>query len=226
MSKRSNPIGFRLGLLQLWNSSLTDYGKNFKGYTKVTFKKRSVKNYINQFTQNKKSFGNITRFFIHNNYWKLIVYSKLNKTVNNFSQKFLSPCFYWSRVPIFVIFYTQKSWINTAHLLINYIKIAFKYNKLPFKIFINLLEPKLKSCIKAKITYSTIQGIKIWKIIGIKICCKGRIGSLRNPLTQTFKKSWGVVSLSKISNYVDYAQSYILTKQGIYGVQVWIFYSN
>ena len=230
MSKHLNPSGFRLGLLQIWNSNFIVYGKSFINYNTIFFIKKSIKNYIKYNFKKCENFGILINSEIYFNYWILTIYffsPKIYKYIKlyNVLQKIQISCYYWTKVPLIIKCYKQKSWVNVAFFLAEYIKFVFLKSKLSFKSLLNFLESLLVDKLQEKIIYHTIFGFKLKKIRGIKICCKGCLGNIRNPLTQTFKKSLGSNSFSKINSYIDYNQTVIFTKRGVYGLKIWIFSS-
>ena len=60
------------------------------------------------------------------------------------------------------------------------------------------------------------------KIKGIRVNCSGRLG--RAPMAKTEWFKYGQIPLSKVNATVTYSSSTALTKYGIIGIKVWIYY--
>lgn len=231
MSKRSHVLGFRLGFIQLWNYTLNNYNKNLKVYIKSIVKKRYIQHCIQYISKSPGIFINVSKLCQYYNLLKLnfnytpLKVLKQKKVLFPFLKviKVLNKTF---GVPVKLKIFKKKNNFNNAYFLSEYIKFRYKINKSSLKIILNKLEKDFTKIINRNILYITNKGIKKGKIVGIKICCKGRLGSLRNPLTQTFIKCSGKISFLTLTNYVDYDQNFLFTKQGTYSLHVWIFYSN
>nr|YP_009114062.1 ribosomal protein S4 [Hildenbrandia rubra]AHB62125.1 ribosomal protein S4 [Hildenbrandia rubra] len=232
MAKRVNPINFRLGFWQTWNINATFYGKKFRSYIKVLHSKNKLNEYFLNFFNLAQALGEATDYKIHKNYWDVTIQLydyKLKRKVyklNSTLQQLCATSYYWVNPPLFLNLYNQKSQTNSALLLYQWIKFYFLKNKTSLKNTINVVESDLLTILGKNKVNSNKYGLKLTKLRGLKICCKGRLGNLRNPLTQIFKRVWGSVPLPKLNSYVDYYQGSILTKRGTYGLQIWMFYSN
>ena len=51
MAQKINPISFRLGITQVWNSTLQIYGKSFSGYFLLLHKQLQIQNFIKRYFQ-------------------------------------------------------------------------------------------------------------------------------------------------------------------------------
>nr|WVH37062.1 ribosomal protein S3 [Meteora sporadica]WVH37090.1 ribosomal protein S3 [Meteora sporadica] len=60
---------------------------------------------------------------------------------------------------------------------------------------------------------------------GYKITCSGRFGG-KNPRTQKYTVQGGILPLNTIDSYIDYSQSFAVTKSGVCGIKVWVHYMS
>ena len=230
MSKRSNSFGLRLGSIQTWNFVLSNYNTNFKWFTKLILNKKYIQFSMYVLLNQMKIHAVFSKICFYHNFLELnICYSQLKfvKTQNllhifNKISKIINNTTVSSRLKVF----NKKNNLFVSYLLSEYIKFCYNFNKSSLKTTLNRIELDLQYIIKKEITYNTIRGIKKGHINGVKLLCKGRLGTMRNPLTQTFTKSLGNASFLKINNCVDYTKNSLFTKQGVYSLHVWIFYSN
>ena len=230
MSKRSNSFGLRLGSIQTWNFILTNYNKNFKQFLKLILEKKYIEHSMSVFLNQLNTHAIFSKIcFYHNSLELTVNYVQLkfvktqsflqviNKTINNVNKIPIT-----SKLKIF----NKKNNFLISYFLSEYIKFCYNYNKNSLKTIFNKIEQDLQKIIKKKVYYSTTKGIKKGHVKGIKLLCKGRLGTMRNPLTQTFVKSLGNVPFLKLNDCVDYTKNLLFTKQGVYSLHVWIFYSN
>ena len=230
MSKQSNPIGFRLGLSQNWNVSFNCYNMNFILYINLLYVQMKIKQYIIKILKHYNLSGDISESIIHSQFFNLTLYYFSRKKFKSRIKilKLLERIYFtsvkWTSLPLVINFYKQQMWMNTSYLLMEYIKFLIKKQNFKY-IFRKKIQTKLIRQINRKVICYNIFGPKMLKLIGIKICCKGRFGNYRNPLSQTYKILIGSSPSLKLNNYIDYNQDYIHTKRGVYGIKIWIFYS-
>lgn len=225
MSQKINPISFRLGLSQVWNSTFQLYGKNLSFYTNFLYLKSVLNNYIKRYFNSKQIFlGSIHWFILKEKVILLITYKsyfnnnfpKLYKL--NFLLHFLNN---WN-LKLYLL--KQMSWVNTPNLIISYILYNRKKNftlKKTLKRVIFVLSTHLNS---KKIIYNTKGPISL-KLKGFKIKISGRFDNTRNQMAKTLSNSKGHLPLSKLNSYVEYHNTEIYTTSGLNNLQVWLFYT-
>ena len=230
MSKRSNSFGLRLGSIQTWNYVLNSYNKNFKLFIKVISEKKYIEQSMYVFFNQLNTHAVPSKMCFYHNLLELTIsyvqlkfvktrnFLQVLKNINNIVTNITILCK--------LKFFNKKNSFLISYLLSEYIKFYYNYNKVSLKTIFNKIEQDLQKIIKKKVFYNTTKGIKKGRLKGIKLLCKGRLGTMRNPLTQTFTKSLGNVSFSKLNDCVDYTKNLLFTKQGVYSLHVWVFYSN
>ena len=229
MSKQSNPISFRLGLSQNWNTTFNCYNINFIPYINLLYTQIKIKRYITKVLKRYNLIGNIPELIIHSQFFNLTLYYFNKKEFKSDKiLKLLKKIYFtsikWTNSPLIINFYKQQVWTNTSYLLMKYIKFLIKKQNFKY-IFRKKIQIKLINQINKKTICYNIFGPKILKLIGIKICCKGRFGNHRSSLSQTYKILIGSLPSLKLNSYIDHNQDYVFTKRGVYGIQIWIFYS-
>lgn len=231
MSKRSNSIGLRLGSIQTWNFNLNNYNQNFKLFTKLIIEKKYIQFCIWFLFNKLKINANLSKLELYHNLLELNIQYNLLKITKpqNFLHIFTRICKVVNKnfkTSFKLKIFKKKNNLYISYLLSEYIKFRYSLNKNSLKVVFNKIEQDLKNIIKKEVHYYSLKGIKRGNIVGIKLLCKGRLGSIRNPLTQTFVKSLGNVSFLNLTNCIDYTKNLLYTKQGMYSVHIWIFYSN
>lgn len=225
MSQKINPISFRLGLSQVWNSTFQLYGKNLSPYTNFLYLKLVLHNYLERYFNSKQIFlGSTYWFILKEKVILLITYeSHLN---DNFPKPYKLNLFLhlltdWN-LKLYLL--KQMSWVNTPTLIINYILYNRKKNftlKKILKRVIFVLNTHLNS---KKIVYNNKGPISL-KLKGFKIKISGRFDSTRNQMTKTLSNNKGCLPLSKLNSYVEYHNAKIYTTSGSNNLQVWLFYA-
>jgi hypothetical protein len=64
----------------------------------------------------------------------------------------------------------------------------------------------------------------ICPILGIRITISGRLGSQKKAMAQQISKCVGKVPLSTLRQNLNYSQSFVRTRFGVIGVNVWVCY--
>lgn len=227
MSQKINPISFRLGIWQVWDTILTTYNNNINFFQ--LHKKLILEKYIKNFFENNKLFlGSINWTFNNNNIFLIITYTKFYNTpidIQVFSTKlnkvlrenfFLSP-------KIFLL--KSSTWFNSSLLLSSYINFSIKKNNNNFKqVFKNtskILSTKLNT---QKIVYTT-KGPVVLKLKGFKVKSSGRFDSSRSQMSNILQYKTGSLPMSRLNNYTEYTQKFIYTKSGICSLHVWLIFS-
>ena len=227
MAQKINPISLRLGLTQVWDSTLQNYGKLYSNYTVILHKQLQIYQLLtqlfklNNFILGTKQFNNsensikLTIF-----YSDLIYHPTLNK---NTSTNLLKSLLAWHGNGALIRFYSKPKWFSTTNLIFNYTWFLLKQNVSFNKIFWNLCRT-LKTQIKSrKILYSTCGPI-IGELQGFRICLSGRFDNSRNQMAKTIKYKVGSLPLTNLQSYVEFTNSEVYTKLGTCGVQLWLFY--
>lgn len=227
MAQKTNPTSFRLGIIQVWNSTLQFYGRSFKSYFSVVKEQLKLKDFITRYLQlngfqlnyhewrtyKNKTFLNI--YFspsFNNKKFNLICLKNLFNLVSNWFPKNFS-----------VYFYLNPKWSLNPNFLISYTKYLLDQKTAPKKVIANLCRFLQNQLNSSKVTYFKF-GLLKTNLIGFKICLVGRFDN-SNPMAKKFEQTIGTLSLTNLTNFVEYSNAEIHTKLGICGIQIWLFYA-
>nr|NP_062480.1 ribosomal protein S3 [Chondrus crispus]P48938.1 RecName: Full=Small ribosomal subunit protein uS3m; AltName: Full=Ribosomal protein S3, mitochondrial [Chondrus crispus]CAA87601.1 ribosomal protein S3 [Chondrus crispus] len=227
MAQKINPISFRLGTTQVWNSTLQIYGKSFKNYFSIVNNQLNLQNFIIRYVKLNGFQINYYEWKMHKNKTFLSIYfspsfnnGKLNLT--NFKQlsNLLSN---WCSNKFIFHFYLNSKWSLTSNFLTLYTKYLVEQKLGPKKIIVilcNFLQDQLNS---SKVMHFKFGFIET-KLVGFKIRLVGRFDS-SNQMAKSFDQTIGTLSLTNLSSFVEYSNIEIHTKLGTCGVQVWLFFT-
>nr|AVK39576.1 ribosomal protein S3 [Sheathia arcuata] len=225
MSQKINPISFRLGLSQVWNSTFQLYGKNLFSYINFLYLRSILYNYLRRYLNSKQAFlGSLYWFVLREKVILIVTYENcFNNNLLKFEKlnlfvHFLSNC----NLKFYLL--KQTNWINTSSLITSYIVYNRKKNfslKRILKRVIFILNDHLNS---KKIVYNN-KGPIFLRLKGFKIKISGRFDNARNQMSRTFSNSGGNLPLSKLNSYIEYHSSEIYTNSGLNNLQVWLFYT-
>lgn len=227
MAQKINPISLRLGLTQVWDSTLQNYGKLYSNYSVILHDQLQIHQLLTQlFKLNKLILG--TKQFNHSeNTTKLIIfYSDLTHYPNldrSISAELLKSTSKWFSNKTLIRFYSKPKRFSTANLIFNYAWFLSKQNLSLNRIFWNLYR-SLKIQINSKKILHSTYGPIIGELQGFRICLSGRFDNSRNQMAKTIKYKVGSLPLMNLQSYVEFTNSEIHTKLGTCGVQLWLFY--
>nr|YP_009402834.1 ribosomal protein S3 [Compsopogon caeruleus]ARX96191.1 ribosomal protein S3 [Compsopogon caeruleus] len=238
MSQKVNPIGFRLGVLQIWNADFQCYGKLGKNYSIILYNMHKITTYLTRiFKKNNLILGPIFYSIKSNiviidcfyvmiatnnttDFFSSAMNSLQGQKVIRYSEYVLN---YW--FANFLVFNAFKAhWLSSPLFLATWITTNLKKCISIKKIFLNLEKKLLRDnenlpCIK----YSTL-GENLFILKGIKIICSGRLRGKRNRMSNKMKKQVGIMPLQTINTYIDYKYSSVFTRFGKFGIRVYYYY--
>nr|YP_009445879.1 30S ribosomal protein S3 [Betaphycus gelatinus]ATX68844.1 30S ribosomal protein S3 [Betaphycus gelatinus] len=229
MAQKINPVSFRLGTTQIWNSNLQVYGKSYKVYSLLSFQYLEIDELI-------KRILNFNGFSVGYQNWKIGKYkiqlsihyseliftekkSKLSafksifKILNNWFPGKISLVLYFNNLKDslfnnFLVEYTQYlTSINTSSK-----KVIWSISKL-LKIYLK----------NEKIIFYK-KGILKARLKGFKISFKGRLEDSKAQMAKSLQYSEGNLPLNTLKSYISYSNNVIYTKNGTCGLKIWLFY--
>lgn len=227
MSQKINPISFRLGLFQVWNTTITTYGK------KIDFSNLYQKNILEKylkvlFIKNNLYLGNISWFITPKNTFSIIAYtesSKLIVSTKTLISKLNTVFTKMFEVSSYIYLIKHSSWCSSTELIKSY--ILFNINQdVPFKNIFKNTSKIISSQLSTKKILYTVKGPLSLKLKGFKFKLSGRFDNSRNQMTKSMKYTKGALPIPSINTYVEYSQTSIYTKLGTCGLHIWIIYVN
>nr|YP_010881003.1 ribosomal protein S3 [Grateloupia cornea]WIA66122.1 ribosomal protein S3 [Grateloupia cornea] len=221
MAQKINPVSLRLGLTQVWDSTLQNYGKLHNNYSVILHDQLQIHQLLTQLFKLNKLILGTKQFNYSENIIKLTAfYSDLDRSI---SAELLKSISKWSGNKILIRFYPKLKWFSTANLIFNYAWFLSKQNLPLNKIFWNLYR-SLKMQINSKKILRSTYGPIVGELQGFRICLSGRFDNSRNQMAKTVKYKVGSLPLMNLQSYVEFTNSEIHTKLGTCGVQLWLFY--
>nr|YP_009389217.1 ribosomal protein S3 [Thorea hispida]ARX95961.1 ribosomal protein S3 [Thorea hispida]UNJ79234.1 ribosomal protein S3 [Audouinella sp.] len=222
MSRKTNSISLRLGLLQVWSIISNCYGKNLKPYS-FFWSKTNLKNYLARlFINNSLTLGCLHWAFKFNKVLIIITYiNPSNLKVNSYKiyKNVLKVLKFWVELPVYIYIFEAEQ-LNLASFIALYFGFKLNNNKnIVLKNILKIIRLNTKRVILSSAGPVTLT------FNGFKIRCSGRSNNTRNSMSKTFKFVSNSVTLSRITNYVDYTHKLIYTKLGTYSIHVWVSYS-
>ena len=230
MAQKINPMSFRLGLSQLWNSSQQKYGKNLFSYIKMLHNRFQVLQYIKSYSKEQNIIISIPESIIK----KQKVVINLTYFSKNYDiikillqlQQDLSKTFpFWSKSPALVNIYKQSYWPSSADLLIGYIAFSLINDQQTKRLLVNIQKILSYFLLKEKIIYSSTGIIRV-QLKGLKFMICGCFSTSAVQLSKSVSHNVGFLRLSELNNYVEYSYRKIYTKYGTCGLKVWFVYEN
>lgn len=224
MAQKINPINFKLGVTQVWNTKLQTYGKFNKVYSSLLHKNLQLLwMFMFLYKQTKFLFTNYSVTISKNNIFLSTYYSNKVSDVQFYIKNLSSVLSKWFELNLKVKYYPKHQWFYNVELIINYTQhlLANKENKITvLKDLCSFFKSRLGS---KKIVYSVVGPIKI-ELIGFKVSLSGRIDASGNQMAKTIAYKTGILSLTSIKNYIEFSNFDIYTNSGVCGFQVWLLY--
>ena len=230
MSRKINPISFRLGVLQLCKFSSQKYGKSFLAYSDTLYNNFYVYEYLCLLLKVNNLNFDIIEIKLRNR--NVIIY--LNYSSSNYLQKLdmlelersLSKVFsFWFKIPIFISLYEKANYMNSANLIANYVSFSLSHKNKFKNILSNVYKILILHLNKEKIVFSKT-GLLNLCLKGFKFVLTGCFMDSRAQMSKTIKCNFGSLSLTKLGNYVEYSVKEIHTKYGICSFQVWLIFKS
>nr|AMR57147.1 ribosomal protein S3 [Gracilaria salicornia] len=228
MARKVNPISLRLGLTQVWNLTIQNYGKLNYCYMSSFLQYWRTRNIIakilkfNKFLINDKELWYINNTLFLNIYMVELV--KKHSDMYLFLIKELSKLVCkWFSLKVDLRIYKRISWMTTSNLMLSYVSYLFDENRNLNKILWQVCTFLKKHLHKGKVVYST-KGIRIAYLKGFKIRLVGRFDNTKSQMAKSIQQGSGSLSLLSLKNQVEYMQKNLHTKLGSCGLQIWLFY--
>lgn len=228
MAQKINPISFRLGVIQIWNSSIQIYGKSFNQYHLILHKYLQIQKFLHKLFSKNNLLLDLQEIKIQKNKISLnIHYSYLSykkKVINkNLFLKTFKMVNQWFYLPNKIHFYLKSELKSTANLVIVYAEYLLEQSISHKKILISLCKLLELQLNKQKISFFKT-GLFKTKLKGFKIRLAGRLDGSKNQMAKSIEQISGSLPLASIKSYVEYKSIALYTKSGICGLQIWLFY--
>lgn len=224
MSQKINPINFRLGATQVWNTSFQIYGKSNSLYSNSF--------YLNFFVFQVTAFLHKWTNFLLTDYYLIIL---KNKVIINFfypsellnvpqNTEYLSSIFSnWYNSVIILNGYPKDQWFSSLGLIINYAKHLLTCNVNKSKVLFDLCS-FFKNRLGHKKIIESSQGLALVEFVGFKVSLKGRVDNVGNQLSKSISYKVGVLPLTSTKTFVEFSNSTIYTNLGNCEFRIWLFY--
>ncbi len=202
MGQKTNPIGFRVGVIRGWDSNWFES----KSYKEKLLEDRKIRNYIKQ---RLKKAG-------------------VSKVLIDRTSKNLSITIFTSR-PGVVIGKSGKDIAQLEEELKNYltkdVKVQISEIKRP-ELDAYLVAEGIAQQLQGRISFRRAMKSAISTTIrmggkGIRVKCSGRLGGAEMARTEQYKE--GRIPLHTLRANIDYATATAQTIYGAIGIKVWIF---
>nr|AEX37513.1 ribosomal protein S3 [Gracilariopsis lemaneiformis] len=228
MAKKINPISLRLGLTQVWDFTLQNYGKLISWYVLLLLKQLQLKKVVTQiFNINKFLVGDQEFWYYHNNlFFNIYFTDHIIKNPNKYSlilKNISLLIFEWFSLKVQLRIFKKTNWVTTPNLLISYANYLLKYHKNPNKVLWQLCQFLETNLNRTKVVYSS-KGIRLVNLKGFKIRLVGRFDNTKNQMSKSIQQGLGVLSLMSLKNRVEFVNRELYTKLGSCGLQIWLFY--
>ena len=224
MSKKSNSLSIRLGIINLWFFTLQNYGNNFN-YLFIYF--YYYFHYIKHLIHLNKINIYFYEFFLIKNLFYLIIFLpienknhfKLVNSITNFLNKSNS-------LKINCTIYFKYNWFTTSFILKFYLfNLINKFNYSPKKILGFLFNFLFNFLNKSKISYLTI-GSQELIFKGFKIQLKGRYENTKNKMAKsTNLKVGNKLSLININKNIYFLDCNLFSKLGSFSIRLLLFFT-
>nr|QNM39567.1 ribosomal protein S3 [Gelidiella fanii] len=229
MAQKTNPFGLRLGLTQVWDSILQNYGNKSKKYTSFILNQIELSNFLQHCLYSKSNYF-ISKILAELNYKssKMKVSYSVKKNVLDIQQSHFCETplkkinDVYLRSPNIEVF-QESDFSITASILTRYANYLFE-RKLSLKVILTNLENLLKGNLNSGKIVSLNKGIAKVIFKGFKLKISGRFENTRNRMAKSYEQSSGLLSLTRLNNYVEFHSQTIFTKLGTCTFQVYLFY--
>nr|YP_009546463.1 ribosomal protein S3 [Gelidium kathyanniae]AYO27811.1 ribosomal protein S3 [Gelidium kathyanniae] len=232
MAQKTNPIGLRLGINQVWDSTVQNYGRHHRVYTNFV-KNQFLFNYFLKQHSELRNVGLFSQNYLTLKYASSCIDFTYNTKILQTNDKFSK----YSTEEIKLIlkniniveanvklFCTSKSTF-TANLLAIYAVYLFEQN-LTLKKIITSLTLFLKRQLKVRKIVYLKNAPQELKLIGFKVRISGRFENTRNRMAKAYEQSVGSLSMVRLKNIIEFHNQTIYTKLGVCNLQIWLIYKN
>nr|YP_009317486.1 ribosomal protein S3 [Gelidium galapagense]AOX48938.1 ribosomal protein S3 [Gelidium galapagense] len=232
MAQKTNPIGLRLGINQVWDSTVQNYGRYHKIYTNFV-KKQFLFNYLLKHHFELRNASLLSQNYLTLKYASSCIdfthNTKILQTNDNFSKNLTEEIQLALKnintVEANVKLFCTPKYTFTANLLAIYAVYLSEQNLTLKKIITNLtlfLKCQLKT---RKIVYLKNAPQEL-KLIGFKVRISGRFENTRNRMAKSYEQSVGSLSMVRLKNIIEFHNQTIYTKLGVCNLQIWLIYKN
>nr|AHX02447.1 ribosomal protein S3 [Plocamium cartilagineum] len=220
-------MSLRLGIIQVWNFMLQNYDHEFKNYAIILHKQLQLQLFLKYFFLNMIFFSHIDFWCYQNSIFLNIYYINIDflknkyffkhytELLNIIQKKFLCK--------IKIRLYYKIEHFSTVYLISNYFCYLLNENMSFSKILWILIRFLEKNLNTYKIMYSKKGPIKMI-LKGFKIKLVGRFHNTRNPMAKSIEYNMGSLSLISLKNQVEFSKTEVMTKLGVCGLHIWLFY--
>ena len=227
MSQKINPINFRLGLLQVWDTIFTQYGN--KSTFSFINQRLHLKLYIKKLLNSHGLLlDSITAFFTKNTLFLFISFSQTSKQlapVYNIKYLLVNTVGDLVKKTPKVFVFKKPFFLNSAELVTNYISYRLN-NNLPIRVVLKEVYALVTKNLTNKKVLIVTNGIFKFKLNGLKIQLKGRLENSRNQMSKTTRFKKGCSSLPNLGVYTEYSQIDLYTKSGVLSLYICLFYKK
>nr|YP_010947455.1 30S ribosomal protein S3 [Mimica arnoldii]WGO62541.1 30S ribosomal protein S3 [Mimica arnoldii] len=227
MAQKINPVSFRLGIIQIWDSSIQFYGKSYFIYSFLLFKyleaNKLIKRVLNSkgFSLNSQDWKigkSKTRLSIH---YSSLISNKINipifKVIPNVLNNWLSKKF------ILALYFNKVEDSLSNNLIVKYAQHLINLNTPSKKVIWNISR-FIKTHLSCEKIIFYKKGILKIKLRGFKISLTGRLESSKTQMAKNIQYSEGNLPLNTLKNYIGYSNNILYTKNGSCGLKIWLFY--
>nr|AHX02542.1 ribosomal protein S3 [Sebdenia flabellata] len=226
MTQKINPISLRLGITQVWDSILQNYGKLNKNYSLILHKQIQFYKFLMQLLNSSKLLVSQKELQFKNNYVLVnLYYLNENLPISSLDLTKISKIiFQWFFVRVVLRLYLKYKLYSSINLVFNYTKYLLEQGELPTKILWNLCR-FLEVHLNANKVFNSVKGPIRVNLKGFKIRLAGRLDGSKNQMAKTIEQKVGSLPLASLKSYVEFLNTEIHTKLGTCGLQIWLFYS-
>lgn len=222
MGQKVNPLGFRVGVNNLWHTESQCYGKNFINSRRLYKKILPTRNNLNKLFESKMLIKGEMKSKIKDNKWQYNVeYAPLMLKNDFFSQISKKTLFTLSHIELQN--YNATFWYQNGALLCEFIKFSLKKG-FPFRKIVTIVNTMFSNKKHYNIVLKTVCGTQLFEFTGLKIKYVGRFGGSRSRMSSNLVFRTGAVPLQKLETYIEFYETPLYTKQGVCNLQVWMAY--
>nr|YP_010338842.1 ribosomal protein S3 [Madagascaria erythrocladioides]UNJ18792.1 ribosomal protein S3 [Madagascaria erythrocladioides] len=230
MSQKVNPIGFRVGVSQNWNTQMQCYQKTSLTYTLTVLKKLQIFSFFQRLLFKHNIILSKAEWLLKDgSIYCDLFYTKYEPLTRQplleISKKILKVLKYWITSPFVFRFY-KIHWFSNPTTVSHWICYQLE-KKQNIKWILLLLKKKKINYQKwnTEIKYD-ISGENAFLLKGIKIICSGRLRGRRNRMSSKTWKQVGVMPLQRLHGFVEYKKDNAYTRFGKIGVHVYYYYAK
>jgi len=227
MSKKSNPLNLRLGILNSWSFYLQNYGKSPSVNFFINFFILYIDHFLDTFLSKKNlpiTFKEIwwNHKFIYFNLYSLELkkenYLNILKEINIVTKL-------WKIKNLNIRIYKNSYWFTNSFLTNNYLHFLSNNCLIisPKKLFGILILLLTKQINQTKISYFK-NGPKKIILKGFRIKLIGRFENTTNKMAKVIEYKIGSLALVQLDNNINYLENQFNTKLGLCNLKIWLFF--